>query len=509
LRTVVLNAVLVFVAIVVVAALVNRYRRAHRHQVRRLVILFAAFLIAHAARQLLLISGDEVWAARVAIGADLLEAFTIVNIAATAIFALTLPAVGLALPMIAGDLFVGAAYLVMTLGVLAAHHIEAPTSFVASAAVVSAALVISLQSTLGNVLGGIALQLDGSLHEGDWIELENPKRQGLVRAIRWRHSVVETRDGSTVIVPNAQLLANSITILGKRDGKSHPHRMWVWFNVDFRYTPTKVIDTVVSALKSAPIPNVAIHPTPSCVCMDFTRERRESFATYAVRFWLTDLAVDDPTASLVRARIFTALRRAGIPFAIPAERMWVEVEDASRLERRAQRDLDRRWETLRTLPLFRALRDEETQQLALGLSHVIYTKDEVITRQGAVAHWLYILTAGEVEIRTVIDGSPHGRVVAKLTAPDVFGEMGLMTGAPRTADVVALTDVECYRLDKETFERVLLERPEIAKELSERLAQRRLELFTVKDDLDDSQRKQRQSMEQEQILGAIRSFFSL
>jgi CRP-like cAMP-binding protein/small-conductance mechanosensitive channel len=506
LRTVVLNAVLIFAAIVVVAALVNRYRRAHRHQVRRLAILFVAFLVAHAVRQLLLFWGDDVWAARVAIGADLLEAFTIVNIAATAIFALTLPAVGLALPMIAADLFAGAAYLVTTLGVLAAHHIEAPTSFVASAAVVSAALVISLQSTLGNVLGGIALQLDGSLHEGDWIELENPKRQGLVRAIRWRHSVVETRDGSTVIVPNAQLLANSITILGKRDGKTHPHRMWVWFNVDFRFTPTKVIDTVVDALKSAPIPNVAIHPPPSCVCMDFTRERRESFATYAVRFWLTDLAVDDPTASLVRARIFTALRRARIPFAIPAERMWVEIEDATRLERRARRDLDQRWETLRKLPLFRVLRDEEVQQLASELSQVIYTKDEVITRQGAVAHWLYILTAGEAEIRTSVDA--RMRVVAKLTAPDVFGEMGLMTGAPRTADVVALTDVECYRLDKQAFERVLLERPEIAKELSERLAQRKIELSAVTD-LDASQLKERQSMEQEQILGAIRSFFSL
>jgi len=494
---------------------VNRFRPAHRRQLRRLIVLFAGFLAAHVARQLLLVAAEPAWAARLAIGADMLEAFTIVNVTATGIFALLFPAIGLSLPMIAGDLFVGAAYLVTTLGVLAAHEIQAPTSFIASAAVVSAALVISLQSTLGNVLGGIALQLDGSLHEGDWVELDNPRRQGRVRAIRWRHSVVETRDGSTVIVPNALLLANSITILGKRDGKAYPHRMWVWFNVDFRYTPTKVIEVVVSALKAAPIPNVASDPPPSCVCMDFTRDRRESMATYAVRFWLTDLAVDDPTASLVRARIFTALRRAGIPFAIPAERMWVEIEDASRIERRTRKNLDERYESLRRAPLFRALTDEELHRLAPGLSEVIYVKDEIITREGAVAHWLYILTSGEVEVRTKVDpdGSgpapPRHVVVSTLKAPDVFGEMGLMTGAPRTADVVALSDVECYRLDKETFQRVLLERPEIAQELSERLAHRRVGLIAVKEDLDESERQERQSMEAEKILGAIRSFFSM
>ena len=52
-----------------------------------------------------------------------------------------------------------------------------------------------------------------------------------------------------------------------------------------------------------------------------------------------------------------------------------------------------------------------------------------------------------------------------LNAPDVFGEMGLMTGEARAADVIATSDVECFRLGKETFEQVLLNRPEIATEL--------------------------------------------
>ena len=40
------------------------------------------------------------------------------------------------------------------------------------------------------------------------------------------------------------------------------HRMWVYFNVDFRYSPEEVIHTVEDALQSTPIANVAAMPAP-------------------------------------------------------------------------------------------------------------------------------------------------------------------------------------------------------------------------------------------------------
>jgi small-conductance mechanosensitive channel/CRP-like cAMP-binding protein len=503
-----------FAAIVVVAALVNRFNAAHRTRVRRVVILFFLYVVALGLHWALPAAGETTWAARMLVVAQLLQAFTGVNLGATALFSVLLPATGVALPMIASDLLVGFGYMASTLGVLSSHGVN-PTGALASAAVVSAVIAISLQSTLGNILGGVALQLDGSIHEGDWIQLENG-RQGKVRAIRWRHTVVETRDWSTIIVPNAQLLANNITILGKREGRAVPQRYWVWFNVDFRFPPTKVIKTVIDGLTAAPIAGVAADPAPNCVCMDFTKEMRESFATYAVRYWLTDLAADDPTNSRVRARIYTALRRAGIPLAVPAQTAWVQLENEERTKKKREKQVDERYAVLRAVSLFRPLTDDEVRTLAAGLSHVIYTAGEICTRQGAVAHYLYLLTSGSVEIRTTYD--PDGaegplpaesRVIKTLQAPEVFGEMGLMTGEPRVADVVAATDVECYRLDKATFEGVLLSRPEIATELSDRLAKRRVELIAIRDGLDDKAKQARVAKERDQILGAIRSFFSL
>ncbi len=501
-------------AIIVVAALVNRFNPQRRGQVRRLAILFGLFTLAFTLRWLLETAGEQTWSGRVLVIEEILGAFTVVNLAATLLFSLILTRSVVAVPMIAADLLVGLGYIAATLGVLSTHGLN-PTGALASAAVVSAVLAISLQSTLGNILGGIALQLDGSIHEGDWVQLENG-RQGRVRSIRWRHTVVETRDWSTIIVPNALLLANNITILGKRDGRAAPQRYWVWFNVDFRHSPSKVIHVVTEALTASPIEGVATQPAPNCVCMDFTRDRRESFATYAVRFWLADLAGDDPAASRVRARIYTALQRAGIPLARPELSAQLRFDDEDTRERRRVRHVDERFQVLRELPLFRSLTDAEVRTLADGLSHVMYTDGELCTRQGATAHWLYILTSGSVEIRMNFDpDGPTGpapmmsKVVSQLHAPEVFGEMGLMTGQARAADVVAITDVDCYRLDKATFEQVLLARPEIADELSDRLARRRVELIAVRDGLDEDAKSARHSVERDAILGAIRKFFDL
>ncbi len=511
----VLWALGLFAGVVMTAAAVNRFSPRHRTRLRRVVALYVVFVVTLGLGFLCRFLHAGAWAARFELATELLLALNVVNIGATLAFTVALPVTGVAVPMIATDLLVGIGYIVATLGVLSGHGLN-PTGAFASAAVVSAVVAISLQSTLGNILGGIALQLDGSIREGDWIQLDGPvARQGKVRAIRWRHTVVETRDWSTIIVPNSLLLAQNIVILGKREGREVPQRMWVWFNVDFRHPPSKVIAVVTEALRASPIEGVAADPPPNCVCMDFGRDLRESFATYAVRYWLTELAHDDPTNSRVRARLFAALRRAGIPLALPAKQLFVEKDnDRRRVEKSEHRVLER-LAALRNVTLFQALTEDELRTLAEGMSHVLYTNGELITRQGAVAHWLYVMTGGSAQIRTTIDVdrtgplAPQTKVVAELAAPDFFGEMGLMTGEPRLADVVATGDVECFRLGKTTFERVLLGRPEIALLLSEKLATRRVELLAVRENLDVTAQKARQASERDRILEGIKSFFGL
>jgi small-conductance mechanosensitive channel len=496
------------VVLVLVAFLVNRFAPARRRRIRQAVRLYLFYLaVAGIAYGLGRTHIDPLpaWSEHSWLVAHLLGALTLVNLVTMVVFDLLLPALGVAVRSITTDLALGLLYLFVVVGVLKAEHVS-PSSVVTTSAVVSGVLALSMQATLGNILGGVALQLDGSVHAGDWIQLADGT-QGRVIAVRWRHTVVETRNWDTVIVPNSNLLAQNILILGKRTEKPVQHRMWVYFNVDFRYPPTKVIDVVREALWAAPIEAVADDPKPSVICYDFAKDQRDSFAYYAVRYWLTDLANDDPTNSRIRARIYAALKRASIPLARPAQTLFVQQEEAP--DERAERHKEQRVHALEQVDLFHSLTREEREFAAMHLRYAPFTAGETITKQGAVAHWLYVLTSGKVEIRRHLEQDAPPKTVAQIEAPSFFGEMGLMTGEPRSADVVAMTDVECYRLDKEGLQKVLEDRPDAAHQFSETLAKRRIDLQVALGDLDEEARKDRMKNEQSDILDKIQVFFGL
>ncbi len=500
-----------FVGVAIIAALVNRIRPRHRPRIRRLVVTFVLYALAVAITYGFAAIDRPTWASTTAVGGDVLQGLVLVMVGATLIFSIALPAIGIELPRIASDLIIGLGAIAAILVILSRQGLDATNALV-SGAVVSAVLAISLQSTLGNILGGVALQLDGSIQEGDWIQLENGK-QGRVRSVRWRHTVVETSNFSTIIVPNAMLLATSITILGKHDGSAKPQRMSVMFNVDFRHAPSTVTRVVTEAMQASSLPNVATEPKPFAVCLDLAKDSRESFIAYAVRYSIIDLALEDPTSSQIRARLYAALRRAEIPLSVPAFVAMGPTPEADVTDRDT-RDVESRLAVLTAVPLFQSFNDDELRTLARTMNRVHYVEGETIMRQGAVAHWLYVLASGRVEVRTnasidasVPDVAPG--VVAEMTAPDFFGEMSLMTGEPRSADVVAVSEVECLRLDKAAFQGVLLARPAIANELSERLATRRTELIAVRDGLDAEAKTAQQTSERDRIRNAITSFFGM
>ena len=415
-----------------------------------------------------------------------------------------------AVPDIVADVVIGAGYIAVTIAVLSARDINA-TSVLGASAVVSAILALSLQSTLGNVIGGVALQLDGSFHEGDWLQLENG-RQGLVKRIRWRHTVLETRDWGTLIVPNSALLQSQILVLGKRAGKPRGiHRYWVYFNVDFRFPPSRVIEVIDEALQIAPIPNVAQDPRPHCICYDFSSPGRESFGYYAVRYWLTDLSQDDPTNSAVRTRIYAALKRANIPLAMPVHTTFYAAGGEDEAARKVARHRQRRLDALRSVSLFKPLTAEELESL---VEHLRYSPTFTKGRDGHEARQRRALALRAHHRQ----GSRCASTARTRSAKDVAcirsarllrGDGAHDRGEPRQADVVALTDIECYRLDKEAFSHIMQARPEVAAEFSRTLAERRIELWSVRDDLTEEEKNQRKASEQERILQRIKEFFAL
>src|SRR5512138_2481812 len=103
-------------------------------------------------------------------------------------------------------------------------------------------------------------------------------------------------------------------------------------------------------------------------------------------------------------------------------------------------DLCRRSARLGPCAQRRAASEASSRELRVtGAAYTPFARGEAMTRQGAEAHWLYMLIAGEGAVRVSKDGVE--REVARLHAGSFFGEMSLLTGARRTATVVAVTDV--------------------------------------------------------------------
>jgi small-conductance mechanosensitive channel len=346
------------------------------------------------------------------------------------------------------------------------------SSIVATSAVITAVIAFSMQETLGNILGGVALQLDNSIRIGDWVRIDD--LSGKVVEIRWRFTALETRNRETVVVPNSYLMKNRFIILGSRNDPQTRWRRILKFNLAIDKGVAEVIQVLERAVKDASIAHVATDPPPSAVLMEVL----PNGGRFDLRYWLTDPQVDDPTDSAVRAHCCAALRRAGIPFILPVEERWLVKENEAWHAAREAAEHARRVEVLRKVDLFRTLSDPEIERLARHLVHAPFVAGDTMTRQGAVAHWLYLVVSGECEVVRELPGGGR-KHIAMLGAGSVFGEMGMMTGEPRRATVIAVTDVDCYRLDKEGFREVLASRPDLARDISSVLSERGLALVKV------------------------------
>lgn len=425
----------------------------------------------------------------------------VIRLSGLLVFRIILPLTRLQPPRITEDIFVIIAYLAWGLVRLRYAGLDLG-SIVATSAMITAVVAFAMQDTLGNILGGLALQLDNSIEIGDWIEVD--KVVGRVVDIRWRSTLVETRNWETVVFPNSQLMKNKFLVLGRRTAQPVQLRRWIWFGVSLDASPRQVSKAVEETLLQADISNVAKLPRPSCVLMEMDK----GIARYAFRYWLTDLAVDDPTDAAVRWHVYTALQRAGIRLVVEEQKVHYVKENEKYAGVVHQREAQQRVKALRRVELFAQMTDDELNALADRLKYAQFAKGNIISRQGAVAHWLYIIINGEAE---VFFETPNGerRSVNILSKGSFFGEMGMMTGEPRSASVIATSDVECYRLDKEAFAGIMQARPSLAEEITHILVERRAQMDSVLHHMDGQTSRQETSSQQNELLLNVKRFFGL
>ncbi len=386
----------------------------------------------------------------------------LIRIMLVALFRLLLPFLNMSRPRILEDIVFSLFCFVWALIRLPMVGLDLG-SLLTTSAVLTAIFAIAMKDTLGNVLGGLALQLDNSLKIGDWITLG--QLRGQVIEIHWRHTALLTNDGEVMVVPNSVLVSSNVLVFGSTE---RPYsRRSIHFSVNNGVAPGQVISAVESAICSAIIDNVAATPAPDCIIVDY----RDGLTCYAARYWMINPRFDLISDSAVRRIIFTALRRHNLSLGKP--NLWARLhgdEDEKTMAEREQ-EWQERMEMLSMVKLFADFQPDELRQVAQSLYLASFSRGEIILRQSTLAHWLFLLVQGEADVWFEAPGGKR-QWIATLGAGTVFGEMSMMTGEPCRATITARSNLSCYRIDKQAFEAILQERPALADALATIISER-------------------------------------
>ena len=117
-----------------------------------------------------------------------------------------------------------------------------------------------------------------------------------------------------------------------------------------------------------------------------------------------------------------------------------------------------------------------------------YAPGDVIIREGDLGEEMFIIEEGEVEIFKTVAGTE--RVLVTLERGDFFGEMAMLEDEPRSSSAHAVTPSKLMRINRELFDDMLRQNPQVAVRMMRKLSRRLRELHAAveSDDTVDSKR---------------------
>jgi len=400
------------------------------------------------------------------------------------------------IPRIFRDIIQAVVYIVLFFVALNREGVE-PGSLLTTSALLTAAIALSLQETLGNLVAGLAIQAQRPFDVDDWIQFDaDPKHIGRVLEINWRATKLITLDDVEVIVPNGVLAKAPIANFTKPTAAS---RRSLYVQVPADVPPHDVRAAILDALPGAH--GVLETPAPSVVLNAFVDGNIE----YWVRFHTTRFELRDGVDSAARERIWYAFARRDIAIAAPnrAVRLREITQDSEAKHDASQ--IVRRGEILGKVDFLRALSDAQRAQLAARSKLHTYGAGEVVVRQGEATTELFIVQSGRMVVQRETDGASAD--VATLGAGDFFGEMALMTGEQRTATVRAATPATLISIDRDAMHDLLATAPELAAVVSRVITERREATTTTVATASAAPAVLEERSTQ--LLGRIRKFFML
>ncbi|WP_052360038.1 mechanosensitive ion channel family protein [Solidesulfovibrio alcoholivorans] len=310
-------------------------------------------------------------------------------------------------------------------------------SLLTSSAILTAVIGLSMQDTIGSLFSGLLLQVEKPFQEGDWIRAGDV--EGKVTEVTWRYTKVVTLDSNEVLLPNNAVAKDRLVNYNRPTALL---RQILYVPAPLDAPPVKVKSAILTALSRAE--GVARNPPPVARLHEIQADRLVYSAIYHISGFNGRLAAADAVLS----GVWYQFLERGIEIPAPTRRV---VMDAPDPERGRPEGLA----ALADVELLSGMTDADMEMLARASVVRQFAPGQTIMTKGEGGTTMSFILSGQV---AVVIGAKE---VARLSAGQIFGEMALLTGEPRQADIRAVEQTRCLEVDREGFRMVLARHPEI------------------------------------------------
>jgi small-conductance mechanosensitive channel/CRP-like cAMP-binding protein len=412
---------------------------------------------------------------------------------------------GAPVPKLIKNIFTMVVYAVAVTGIIGIVFEQPISGFWATSGVVSIVVGIALRDVILDIFTGLAINVDRPYKIGDWIKVHGSSSDrdvtGRVLEIKWRTTRLETEDDSLVIMPNSLLGTMVVTNYW---GTGPYSRFDTSFCLDFSIPPERACRVLTAgALAVVGQLNILQTPEPRVVIKNTTALGIE----YCVFYWMSgwgDGVTQAAARSLINNSIMQHLKQAGITPAYPKQDLYYATMPVRQLDAKT---LDDRTELLAHTELFQYLETAELRELAAKMRHVHFKQGEKVIKQGETGDSMFILAEGLLHVFLSGNGNGAEVRVGQLVPGEFFGEMSLLTGEPRGATILAMTDVVAHEITKESMTDLLSKRPQVADLISRVVAERRIRNSEKMATATAEERHEKTESLARQIVTKMRSFF--
>ncbi len=357
-------------------------------------------------------------------------------------------------------------YIVAFFIIFQTHYPDVPLAPLFTGSTILGIVVgLALQDTLGNLFAGLALQADQPFQVGDVVIISG-RGEGVVENVSWRGVSIRTFRNTLLVISNSVLGKETIEVAPKGNLNARN----VFFNTLYSNSPAHTIQVVREAVRQ--VDNVSKKMRP----VVRVRNLGDNGIDWEIKYWLDDFAKQHDTDAMIRQRVWYVFQREGIDFAFPTRTIHVEPkpEETDQIDRMYSIT-----ERLNRVSIFAPLCDEEIERLAAASTSRVYAPDEAIVRLGQEGSSMFVIIRGSVKVQ--IPENNVEKTVNTLRENDFFGEMCLLTGEPRTANVIADEETEVLRIDKNGLKPIFEGNPSLVESISELIEERRVTLKSADD----------------------------